>query len=76
MFGVSTGDPYLDWIVNNASAVGILGFVVVALIRGWLVPGRENERVIEERNRALELVYAQAEATARALEVAQTTKAK
>jgi hypothetical protein len=79
----ASGDPLLDWLVNNASAVGVLSFVVVALLRGWLVTGRENQRIITEcdldakrliaeRDRALDLVYAQAEATSRALAIAET----
>lgn len=72
----SSGDPLLDWIVNNATAVGLLAFIVIALIRGWLVTGRENERVVNELSRALNIVYAQAEATSRALEVAQAVKEK
>lgn len=70
----TTGDPLLDWIVQNASAIGILAFVIVGLIRGWLVTGREHDRVLSERDRAIDLVYAQAEATARALEVAEKVR--
>lgn len=70
----SSGDPLLDFIVNNASAVGVLALVLIALLRGWLVTGRELDRVITERDKALDLVYAQAEATQRALEVAEKVK--
>lgn len=70
----STGDPLLDWVVNNATAVGLLAFMVVGFIRGWIITGRENDRVIEERDRALEIVYAQAEATSRALDVAEKVR--
>lgn len=67
----TSGDPLLDWIVQNATAVGLLAFIVVALLRGWLVTGREHDRVLDERNRAMEIVYAQAQATSRALDVAE-----
>lgn len=67
---VSTGDPLLDWLKQNTSAVAVMAYVIVALQRGWLVTGRENSRVVKERDRALELVYTQAENTARALTVA------
>lgn len=70
----TSGDPLLDFIVNNASAVGVLALVLIALLRGWLVTGRELDRVILERDKALDLVYAQAEATQRALEVAEKVK--
>lgn len=75
LLDTNTGDPLLNWLVNNASAVGVLAFVVVALLRGWLVTGRELTRVVEERDKALDLVYAQAQATQRALEVAEKQKA-
>lgn len=68
---VSSGDPLLDWLINNASAVGVLALLVVGFLRGWIVTGREHTRVISERDRAMELVYTQAEATARALEIAE-----
>jgi hypothetical protein len=67
----SSGDPLIDWLTNNATAIGLLAFIVVALIRGWIVTGREHDRVLAERDRAMELVYAQAEATSRALEIAE-----
>jgi hypothetical protein len=68
---VSTGDPLTDWLVNNFTGAAMAAFVIVSLLRGWLVSGREHDRVIVERDRALELVYTQAEATARALDVAE-----
>jgi len=73
-FWASSGDPLLDFLNNNASAFGILAFVLISLLRGWLVTGRECERVQKERDRAMELVFAQAEATQRALEVAEKVK--
>ena len=76
MLGASTGDPLLDWLASNASAVGVLAFLVVALIRGWIVTGREHDRVMTERDRAIDLVYKQAEATSRALELAEKSGAK
>jgi hypothetical protein len=63
----SSGDPLLDWLKNNASAVGILAFLVIALMRGWLVTGREAELMRAERDRALDLVYKQADLTSAAL---------
>jgi hypothetical protein len=72
LFATATGDPLLDWLVNNASAIGVLSFLVIAFIRGWIVTGREHDRVLDERDRALELVYTQAQATSRALDVAET----
>lgn len=67
----TTGDPLLDWLINNATAVGLLAFIIVALLRGWIVTGREHERVLQERDRAMELVYTQAQNTQRALDIAE-----
>ena len=80
-----TGDPLLDWLVNNASAIGVLSLAVVAFFRGWVVPGstvkaseerhkQETEQLRTERDRALELVYAQAQIAARSLEVVEKVK--
>lgn len=68
---VSTGDPILDWLANNASAVGVLAYVIVALQRGWLVPGKVHDRTVADLDKAMNLVYSQAEATQRALDVAE-----
>lgn len=65
--GGGSGDPLLDWLKNNASAVGILAFLVVALMKGWLVTGREADELRQERDRALDLVYKQADVAAAAL---------
>lgn len=68
----SSGDPLVDWLKNNASAVGILAFLVVSLMRGWLVTRREADALRVERDRALDLVYKQAELTAAALHAGAT----
>jgi hypothetical protein len=65
-----TGDPLLDWLAQ-AGMGGVLAFVVVGFIRGWIVPGSHLTREREEKDRALDLVYAQAEIAQRALEAAE-----
>lgn len=74
----SPSDPLLEWLKNNASAVGLLAFIVVALMRGWFVTARELRHVDEEcgrlrteRDKALDLVYRQAEISTRALDVSE-----
>lgn len=64
----SSGDPLLDFLLQ-AGASGVLCFIVIGFLRGWIVPGRELTRVTAERDRALELVYKQAELTQRAIEL-------
>lgn len=75
-FTATSGDPLLDWLKNNASAVGILAFIVVGLMRGWLVTGREASQIALERDRALDLVYKQAELTHAALQAGATIAGK
>ena len=63
-------DPLLQWL-SNAGSLGILAAAVLAFLRGWIVSGAAHARVIEEKNRAMELVYKQADITQRALETAE-----
>lgn len=71
-----SGDPLIDWLKNNASAVGILAFIVVSLMRGWMVTKREADDLRAERDRALDLVYKQAELTRSALTAGATIAEK
>lgn len=77
--GETSGNPLLDWLIQ-AGATGVLALAVVAFLRGWVVPGaaarreieqaqRETELIRAERDRALELVYTQAELTQRAIDL-------
>lgn len=70
IYAVTTGEPVLDWL-SQAGSVGVLAFLVVAFMRGWLVSGTECQRVRDERDKALDLVYKQAEVAQRALEVGE-----
>jgi hypothetical protein len=65
-----TPDPLLQWL-SNAGALGILAFFALAFIRGWIVSGAAHGRVLAERDRAMDLVYKQAEIAQRALEAAE-----
>lgn len=66
-------DPLLEWLAR-AGSLGILAAAVVAFLRGWIVPGRTHDRVREERDRALEVMYRQVEVAQRALEAAEERK--
>lgn len=68
-----SGDPLLDWI-SRAGAIGILSFVVIAFLRNWIVTGAHYKEVCIERDRALELVYKQAEIAQRALEATEARR--
>lgn len=63
-------DPLLEWL-SRAGGFAILAAAVLAFMRGWIVPGSVAEQLREERDRALELVYKQAEVAQRALEAAE-----
>lgn len=65
-----TQDPLLEWL-SRAGALGLLAAAVLAFLRGWIVSGASYERMREERDRALELVYRQAELAERALAAAE-----
>lgn len=45
--------------------------MIVGFIRGWIVPGTTFNRVLGERDKALELVYTLAEAARRAVEAGE-----
>lgn len=66
-------DPLVEaanWI-GKASGAVILAFVVLGFIQGWIAPGRECTALREERDRAIDLVYKQAEIAQRALDVTE-----
>ncbi len=63
-------DPLLQWL-SNAGSLGILAAAVVAFLRGWIVSGAAHQRVLKERDRAMELVYKQADIAERALRASE-----
>jgi hypothetical protein len=63
-------DPLLQWL-SSAGSLGILAAAVLAFVRGWVVSGAAHQRVLSERDRALAMVYKQAEIAERALEAAE-----
>lgn len=63
-------DPLLQWL-SSAGSLGILAAAVLAFLRGWVVSGAAHARVLAERDRALEMVYKQADIAQRALEAAE-----
>jgi hypothetical protein len=82
--GANTGDPALDVLINGGP-VGILALMVVGFWRGWIVPGKElaeernrtkaeADQLRSERDKALDLVFAQAELASRALAVGEKVK--
>jgi hypothetical protein len=70
VLGDVTSDPIIQWLTQGGS-VGILAAAVVSFQRGWIVPGSAYRQVREDRDKALELVYKQAEIAQRAVEAAE-----
>ena len=68
--GQGAADPLLQWL-SNAGALGVLAAGVLAFTRGWIVSGASHARVLAERDRAMEMVYKQADIAQRALEAAE-----
>ena len=70
----TSGDPLIDWL-TKAGPIGILAFVVIAFMKGWIVSGpAARERLLEmkeQRDKALDLVYKHAALSERALEVSE-----
>lgn len=64
-----SGDPILDWL-SRAGALGVLAFVVLAFLRGWIVPGTTCEGYKKERDKAMDQVFELADITRRSLSVA------
>lgn len=62
-----SGTPDWTWLTQGG-AIGVLTYVVVALIKGWLVPGRQYVEVCAQRDKALEQVYNLAEKAARTID--------
>jgi hypothetical protein len=71
----SGSDPLLQWL-SSAGSLGILAAACVAFLRGWIVSGAAHMRVIAERDRAMDLVYKQAEIAQKALEAAEQRRQK
>lgn len=68
-----TVDPtggIIDWI-RTTGLVGGLTLAVIAFVKGWIVPGPTYRQALTERDRALELVYRNADIAQRALAAAE-----
>lgn len=71
MNGTNPTDPLLEWL-SSAGTLGVLAFGVIAFVRGWIVTGSAHMRVIAERDRCFDLLYAEdARAKARIAELSR-----
>lgn len=67
---MGSSDP-TGGLLTELGAVGVLAWVAFAFMSGKLRTEKEINRVIGERDRALDLVYKQAEVAAAALNAAE-----
>jgi hypothetical protein len=65
------GHPGLDVVHAGRLWSGSSAAVLLSLIKGWLVPGRQYDEVCAQRDKALEQVYKLAETASRAIEVVE-----
>lgn len=71
----AVGDPSSSWL-TEAGAVGVLAYFCWAFMTGRLRTEKEINRVIEERDRALDLVYKNADIAQGAVQALQLEKDK
>lgn len=68
------GDPTIS-VILGLLQVPVFGALVVAIIRGWIVTGKEHDRVVAERDREREeRIKAQDALTDRVLPLLQETQ--
>lgn len=68
----SEGSGPLDWTtLSQAGVAGILAAIVVAFVKGWIVPGSQHKEVCAQRDQALEQVYKLAAAAQRTIEATE-----
>lgn len=70
-----TSNPLIDLLVNGG-AIGVLAWIALSFATGKLRTEKELNRVIAERDRALDLVYKSAEIANAAIKVAESEVAK
>lgn len=61
-------DPLVQWLAG-AGVTGVLALIVVAFMRDWIVSGSAYMRVLDERNKALDINSKNAEVAQRAVDL-------
>lgn len=59
----------LTSLLTQGGAIGVLAFVVVGFMRGWIVTGSAYREVCSQRDRAIDQIYRMADTTQRAAEI-------
>ena len=60
-----------EWtsLLTQGGAIGVLAFVVICFLKGWIVSGGAFKEACAQRDRALDQVYRLAEQTSRESEM-------
>ena len=66
---VSTSD--FSQLLTNAGGATVLIFVVMSLIRGWLVPGRVHDDLMQDRNDWKEIALSSVSGAEKAIGLAE-----
>jgi hypothetical protein len=67
----STGDSAVEWLAKNLTGAVLAALIIVGFMTGRIVPGTTHQRVLQERNRAIDQVYRMAEVAQRALDAGE-----
>ncbi len=65
----------LAQIVSTGGAIGTLAFVVLAMLKGWLVPGSVHDQLIRDRDDWKEIALASVNGTEKAISLAERRRA-
>lgn len=65
-----SGNPFIDFL-TGAGVIGVLAYIVVAFQQGWIVTGKQLQKVEAERDKATALVYEMAQVAAKSLDIAE-----
>lgn len=72
LLGQTDPPPEIDWL-TRAGVVGVMAYFLWALMSDRIVSGKTHHRVIDERDRLLELAITNAQVSHRSLEIAEKT---
>ena len=61
-------------VIRDGGAIGALGFITFAFIKGWIVPGHTYQDIIQDRDDWKEMALSGANAAERALDMAESQR--
>lgn len=64
-------DPSFTDLLSKAGTIGVLAFVVIGFLRGWIVPGYLHRRVWRERDELFNLAVRGTEFSDQAIRIAK-----